>query len=120
MNDRTGEGTKKVVALAVQGKDQRNQSDPIDQSGHAILGLLHQAADMARDNCDRAMDMANKLSAQLRAAEDQMRQLEREAGYYRERTARAEKWLAHISNEIESKFFEDRSAAHQGQQKPRA
>ena len=119
MNDRAGEGTKKIVALAPQGKDQRNQSDPIDQSGHAILGLLHQAADISQDNCDRAMDMANKLSAQLRAAEDRMRQLEREAVYYRERTARAEKWLTHISNEIESKFFEGRLAEHQGPQQPR-
>ena|SRR6476620_122830 len=119
MNDRTADGAKKIVPFAPQSKDQRQHADPLDESGHTIMGLLHQAADMAKDNCDRAMDMAQKLSGQLRAAEQRMKELEQEVSYYQDRATRAEKWLAHISKEIEGKFFDGRLADRQGQQQPR-
>jgi hypothetical protein len=117
MNDRSGEGLRKIVPFAPQSRDQRDQVDPLDQSGQTIMGLLHQAADIAKSNCDRAMDMAHKLTGQLRAAEARIKELEQEARYYQDRAARAEHWLAHISKEIENKFLaEDRSADRQRQQ----
>ena len=117
MSDRAGESVK-VVPFGHQAKDQRNHADAIDQSGHTIVGLLQQASDIARDNCQRAMDTAQRLSDQLRAAENRMKELEQEASYYRERAARAEKWLAHIAGDIEAKFFEARSERER-QQQPR-
>lgn len=113
MTDRSGD-PKNIVPFAPQPKDRQGDPDPLDRSGQTIMGLLSQAADIAKDNCDRAMDMAHKLSVQLRAAEDRMKELENEARYYQDRALRAEKWLAHISKEIENKFFEQ-AAANPGQ-----
>src|SRR5262245_1349381 len=114
MSDQTADAATKIVPFGAQGRDRRHHSDPLDESAQAILGLLNRAADVARDKCDRAMDAANKLSAQLRTAENRIKQLEEEAGYYRDRTARAEQWLMHISQEIENRFFEGRSVASSG------
>ena len=77
----------------------------LDRAGQAILGLLHQAASTAEANNQKAIEMAHKLSAQLRAAEDRIRQLEATVRHQEERADRAEKWLYQISMEIEQKFF---------------
>jgi len=77
----------------------------LDRAGQAILGLLHQAASTAEANNQKAIEMAHKLSAQLRAAEDRIRQLEATLRHHEERADRAEKWLYQISMEIEQKFF---------------
>src|SRR5262245_58927958 len=111
MNDRNAE----IVPFAPQPKDRRDDGDPLDRSGQNIMSLLHQAADIAKGNCDRAMDMAHKLSLQLRAAEDRVKELVQEARYYQDRAHRAEKWLAHISQEIETRFFERAGVTQQQQ-----
>lgn len=77
----------------------------LDRAGQAILGLLHQAASTAEANNQKAIEMAHKLSAQLRAAEDRIRQLEATVRHHVDRADRAEKWLYQISMEIEQKFF---------------
>jgi hypothetical protein len=76
-----------------------------DDAGHGIIALLRKAADMAKQDCDRAMDLAHKLSSQLRAAEERAREFEAEAIHFRDRAARAEDWLAHIHNHVEKTFF---------------
>ena len=47
--------------------------DPVDKAGHAILGLLHQAANTAEATKQQAIEIAQKLAAQLRAAEDRIK-----------------------------------------------
>ena len=47
--------------------------DQVDKAGQTILGLLHKAASVAEANSQHALDMAQKLSHQLRAAEDRNR-----------------------------------------------
>ena len=79
--------------------------DPVDKAGHAILGLLHQAANTAEATKQQAIEIAQKLAAQLRAAEDRIRELETKVRYYEDRNDRAEKWLYQISTEIEQRFF---------------
>ena len=79
--------------------------DPVDKAGHAVLGLLHQAASTAEATKQQAIETAQKLSAQLRAAEDRIRELETKVRYYQDRNERAEKWLYQISLEIEQRFF---------------
>jgi chromosome segregation ATPase len=79
--------------------------DPVDKAGHAILGLLHQAANTAESTKQQAIETAQKLSAQLRAAEDRIRELETRVRYYEDRNDRAERWLHQISMEIEQRFF---------------
>jgi hypothetical protein len=76
-----------------------------DDSGHAIMALLQKAAGMAKEDCARAMDLAHKLSFDLRAAEERARQAELEAARFRDRAAQAEAWLLRIHNEVEQAFF---------------
>ena len=49
--------------------------------------------------------MSRKLSAQLRGAEDRIRELEAQARHHQDRADRAEKWLYQISVDVEQKFF---------------
>jgi len=77
----------------------------LDRAGQAILGSLHRAASAAEANYQQAVEMNRKLSAQLRAAEDRIRDLENKAQYHEYKADRAEKWLYQISVEIEQKFF---------------
>ena len=94
-----------VVPFAPKSNSKPEAGDQLDRAGQAILGLLHQAASTAEANNQKAIEMAHKLSAQLRAAEDRIRQLEATVRHHEERADRAEKWLYQISMEIEQKFF---------------
>jgi hypothetical protein len=82
--------------------------DAADESGRTIVALLQKAADMAKEDCARAMDLAHKLSFQLRASEERLREAETEAAHFRERAARAEAWLVRIHNEVEQVFFQSK------------
>jgi hypothetical protein len=85
----------------------KQQSDVVaDDSGRTIVALLQKAADMAKEDCARAMDLAHKLSFQLRAAEERLREAEADAAHFRDRAARAEQWLLRIHNEVEQTFFQ--------------
>ena len=77
-----------------------------DDAGHGIIAMLQKVADMAKSDCDRAMDLAHKLSFQLRDAEERVRELEAQATHFRERAAHAEDWLLRIHNEVEQTFFQ--------------
>jgi hypothetical protein len=95
-----------VIPFAPTPKGQPEAHVVADDSGRSILALLQKAADMANEDCARAMDLAHKLSFQLRAAEERIRELEAETTHYRDRTARAEAWLLRIHNEVEQTFFQ--------------
>ena len=62
---------------------------------------------MAEENSRFALDQAQKLSHQLRAAEDRIAELEAETQIYQERAERAEHWLHKIYTEIEDRFLRD-------------
>jgi hypothetical protein len=79
--------------------------DPLDAAGHHTMDLLHRAAVAAEANYQQAIGVADKLSAQLRANEDRIRELESKVRYHHERADRAEKWLYQISMQIEQQFF---------------
>src|SRR5882757_5757157 len=98
MIDRNG---KTIVPFAPAPKDTvRDDGDPIEQSGQAVVALLKEAADTAKATCEHAMNTAQKLSGQLHAAEDRIKELESDVQLYQDRAARAEKWLAHVHKEI--------------------
>jgi len=82
----------------------------VEEVGQAIVTKIQRAADLSNENCDRALALAHKLSMQLRTAEDRISQLEAEVELFRDRTARAERWLQTIQNEIEEKLIAPRSA----------
>jgi hypothetical protein len=82
----------------------------VEEVGQAIVTKIQRAADLSNENCDRALALAHKLSMQLRTAEDRIRQLEAKVELFRERAARAERWLQTIQNEIKEKLITPRSA----------
>jgi hypothetical protein len=82
-----------------------NDGDQLDSAGRAILNLLHKAAGAAEANSRQALETAQRLSSQLRAAEDRIAELEAEVQQDRERAERAENWLHKISEEIEDRLI---------------
>jgi hypothetical protein len=77
----------------------------LDSAGQAILNLLHRAAGPAEANSRKALETAQNLSSQLRAAEDRIVELEAEVQHYRGKSERAEEWLSQISTEIEDRLI---------------
>jgi hypothetical protein len=99
-----------------------------DDAGHGIIAMLQKVVDMAKSDCDRAMDLAHRLSFEVRTAEERARELEAEAkaaddrarafeaeaNHFGDRAARAEEWFVRIHSEVEQTFFQKRA------QSPRA
>jgi hypothetical protein len=110
MSDHARDNAPAIVAFAPAPKGQPDASIRADDPGRAIIALLQKAAEMAKDDCARAMDLAHKLSSQLRAAEERAKELEVEAAHFRDRAARAEEWLLRIHNEVENKFFQGKES----------
>ena len=81
-----------------------NDADQLDKAGQSILKLLHKAAGVAEANSQHALEMAQKFSHQLRAAENRIAELEAEVEIYQEKSERAELWLHKIYMEIEDRF----------------
>ena len=109
MNIQSGSGAYEfdtVVAFPPGAKDlPRDDADQLDKAGQTILRLLHKAAGVAEENSRHALDIAQKLSHQLRAAEDRIAELEAEVDLYREKSDRAERWLHKVYTEIEERFI---------------
>jgi len=111
MIQRTTDGSKKLIPLVpAEREPSRADSDPLDRSGESIIALLEKAARSADDDCRRAMDLAHKLSIQLRAAEDRANQLQAHVEYFQDRAERAENWMARVYKEIEEKFMSQRAS----------
>ena len=80
-------------------------ADQLDKAGQTILQMLHRAAGVAEENSRHALETAQKLSHQLRAAENRAAELEAEVSAYQERAERAEQWLHRVYTEIEDRFL---------------
>src|SRR5215218_2349651 len=93
-----------VRAAVSEGMVDEN-GELLDRSGHAIIALLNEAANNAKATCEQAMNRAQLLSTQVRAAEDQIKFLESELQQYEQRAIGAEKWFARIRQEIDQYFF---------------
>src|SRR5271154_2851868 len=82
-----------------------NEAAQLDNAGQAIMRLLHKAAGVAEANSQQALDMAQKLSHQLRAAEDRIAELDADVQTYRAQAERAEQWLHKIYTDVEERFI---------------
>ena len=109
MNENGTEVPEQVVKFEPKARP-RSYDTPLDEAGQAIIAKIQRAADLANENCDRAMKLAHKLSMQLRAAEDRINQLEAEVELFRDRAVCAERWLQTVQKEIEEKLIAPRSA----------
>ena len=107
MRSDTAEKSETIVPFAPAARGRTsNEIDPLENAGQAIIGMLERAANISKENCQHAVDVAHKLSLQLRAAEDQIKELSTDLRYYQDRAHRAEQWLLRISKEIDEKFLE--------------
>ena len=96
-------------------------ADQLDKAGQTILQMLHRAAGVAEENSRHALETAQKLSHQLRAAEDRVAELEAEVTAYQNRAERAEQWLHRVYTEIEERFLQQsdsRRAVNGAPQRP--
>ena len=75
------------------------------RAGQTILQLLNEVAGVAEENSRHAMAMAQKLSHQLRAAENRIAGLEAEVASHQGQAERAEQWLHKVYTEIEDRFL---------------
>ena len=105
MSDRGSGPTEAVIPLAPKSNARPDPNDPLDKAGHLILDMVGQAASIAEANYQQAVEVSRNLSAQLRGAEDRIRELEATVRQHAERADRAERWLHQVSVEIEQKFF---------------
>jgi hypothetical protein len=105
MSDGGAGAAGSVVSLEPKAKVRPEANDPLERAGRLILDMVGKAASAAEVNNQKAIQIAEKLSAQLRAAENQMRELENKARYHEDRADRAERWLYQISVDVEQKFF---------------
>ena len=92
-----------IVPFAPSSKGHADAT--VDDSGNGIIALLQRAAEMAKEDCARAMDLAHKLASELRGSEARISQIEKELAYFRDRASRAEEWLLRIHNEVQNTFF---------------
>src|SRR5467141_3810576 len=120
MSEHIPDKSETIIPFAPAPKKRSEGNLVVDDSGHAIIALLQKAADMAKEDCARAMDVAHKLSFEIRAVEERAREVEVEAAHFRDRTSRAEAeavhfrdratraedWLLRIHNEVEQAFFQ--------------
>jgi chromosome segregation ATPase len=79
--------------------------DRVETAGQTIIQLVTKAVETADANVKRALDVAQKLSRQLQAAEQRNTDLEADLRYHKDRAERAEKWLNFIQTELQQKFF---------------
>jgi len=107
MRVRTGETRASAIAFA-PNKGGLDAAMVANDAGQHIVALVQKASDMAKANCQRAMDLANRVSSELRAAEERARAFEEEANYFRDRAARAEEWLVRIESELQQTFFQSK------------
>src|SRR5437016_303120 len=105
MRMHTGETPASVVAFAPK-KGAADATTVADDAGRDIVALVQKAADLAKADCERAMEVAHRLSSELRAAEERARDFEAEANYFRDRAAHAEEWLVRIHSEVQETFFQ--------------
>ena len=97
MDQRSAPAAPEVLMPAPR-RNAGDESDLVDQAGHALVALLQEAATLSKENVDRAMTAAHKLSIQLRAAEDRIKELEGEIERLESRATRAEGWLQIIKD----------------------
>jgi hypothetical protein len=105
MRVQADETSTSVIAFEPK-KRPPNATMVADDAGRGIVALVQKAADLAKADCNRAMDLAHRLSSELRAAEERAREFEAQANYFRDRAAHAEEWLVRIRREVQETFFE--------------
>jgi len=94
MGVQAGEIPSSVLAFAPK------KERPDATEGHAMTTVTADGA---------VEERVHASEARAKAAEERAREFEAEANYFRDRAARAEKWLLRIQTEIDQTFFQKRN-----------
>jgi peptidoglycan hydrolase CwlO-like protein len=92
---------KTVIPYAPKGKSTAPETDVVDRAGNAILEFIKLSGETTEIELQEAREAAEYLADQLRAANDQINDLEAAVRSHQARADRAEEWLRQISSEIE-------------------
>jgi ABC-type transporter Mla subunit MlaD len=92
---------KTVIPYAPKGKSAASETDIVDRAGNAILEFIKHGGERTKTGLQEAREAAEYLADQLRAANDQIKNLEAAVRSHQARADRAEEWLRQISSEIE-------------------
>ena len=92
---------KTVIPYAPKGKSAASETDIMDRAGNAILEFIKHSGETTETELQEARGAAEYLADQLRAANDQISDLEATVRSHQARADRAEEWLRQISSEIE-------------------
>ena len=109
MRVQADETSTSVIAFEPK-KGPPNATMVADDAGRGIVALVQKAADLAKADCNRAMDLAHRLSSELRAAEERAREFEAQANYFRDRAAHAEEWLVRFAVKSRRHSLKQRSS----------
>ena len=71
MGEHAPDKSEAVIPFAPAPKAGPGGNLVAEDSGRAIIALLQKAADMAKEDCARAMDVAHKLSFEIRAVKNE-------------------------------------------------
>jgi hypothetical protein len=115
MHGRISDGKYDSDVVPFARAEKTSGGDQLDKAGQTILQLLHRAAGVADENSRHALETAQKLSHQLRAAEVRIAELEAEVTAHRDRAERAEQWLHRVYTEIEDRFLRQDDGRRNGQ-----
>src|SRR5258705_13144981 len=109
MSERPREAVKKIISFAkdldvpngaqaasppkdipyARQREVHPESDMVERSGQAVVALLKQASDSANADCGHAREYAHRISIQLRAAEDRIKELEVDLRHCQDKEAHA-------------------------------
>ena len=93
--------SKTVIPYAPKAKSDASEVDIVDRAGNAILEFIKHSGETTESELQEAREAAEYLADQLRAANDQINDLEAAVRCHQARADRAEEWLRQISSEIE-------------------
>jgi len=82
---------------------QKLAREDVDAADPALVANLQKAANLANENCERAMALAHKLSAQLRDAQKRINQLEIEGDGLVDRLTQAESVVGRLQSEADTR-----------------
>jgi hypothetical protein len=106
MRDPTVSGEAEMEETApARERGGSKSGNQLDKAGESILRLLHNAAGVTEQKSRHALETAQKLTHQIRAAESRLAELQAEVEVSRERAERAEQWLRRVYTEIEDRFL---------------
>jgi hypothetical protein len=108
MGPSTPDVPEQVAQFAPKNELPRKPDDALDQAGETTIAMIQQAANLSNERCIHAMDAVHKVSMQLRAAKDHIKQLQAERDYFQDSAKRGEEWLTRIYHKVKEGLLSPR------------